>query len=279
MGRYYVVMFALLISHSAVGQNLSTGLRLEGGTSDSCPVLVTGVGKGSPAEQAGIQVGDVVLAMDEIRVTRLSEVPQFPDSKTEVGIQWMRGEKSYSATVRRENSSKILEPYHMKEIKTDMGTGLVVPMDATETEMSDKEKEITDDRFVDTIFPGHFPANEKLYYPGFEVLILKNPSQVVVLGIEDGPASLAGVHWGDTILSVNGIDPRNKSVPELEKIFRSKKPVTMTLRIKRGDTTKSYVFELEQTAQVLRDNHRQLFRGHTVAVGIPDKYLPCLVPR
>jgi hypothetical protein len=48
------------------------------------------------------------------------------------------------------------------------------------------------------------------------VLILKNPAQVVVLGIEDGSASRAGVHWGETILSVNGVDPRNNSVAELE---------------------------------------------------------------
>jgi predicted metalloprotease with PDZ domain len=53
------------------------------------------------------------------------------------------------------------------------------------------------------------------------VLILKNPAQVVVLGIEDGPASRAGVHWGDTILSVNEIDPRNKSVAELEPVFET----------------------------------------------------------
>ena len=90
--------------------------------------------------------------------------------------------------------------------------------------MNGKLKAITQDRFVDRVFPTHYPSNEKLYYPGFEVLILKNPAQVVVLGIEDGPASRAGVHWGDTILSVNGIDPRNKTVAQLEPLFSSQKP-------------------------------------------------------
>jgi C-terminal processing protease CtpA/Prc len=47
------------------------------------------------------------------------------------------------------------------------------------------------------------------------VLILKNPAQVVVPGIEDGPASRAGAHWSDTILSVKGIDPQNKTVAQL----------------------------------------------------------------
>jgi hypothetical protein len=46
---------------------------------------------------------------------------------------------------------------------------------------------MTQDRFLDRVFPTHYPSNEKLYYAGFEVLILKNPAQVVVLGIEDGP--------------------------------------------------------------------------------------------
>jgi C-terminal processing protease CtpA/Prc len=77
-------------------------------------------------------------------------------------------------------------------------------------------KTITQDRIVDRVFPTHYPSDEKVYYAGFELLILKNSAQVVVLGIEDGSASRSGVHWDDTILSVNGVDPRNKSVAELE---------------------------------------------------------------
>ena len=45
-------------------------------------------------------------------------------------------------------------------------------------------------------FPGHYPANEQLYYPGFEVFIWDKGNQVTVGGIEDGPASRAGVRWG-----------------------------------------------------------------------------------
>jgi hypothetical protein len=93
---------------------------------------------------------------------------------------------------------------------------MIVPLDATEVEMNGKLKTITQDRIVDRVFPTHYLSDEKGLLRGFEVLILKNPAQVVVLGIEDGSASRAGVHWGDTILSANGVDPRKNSVAELE---------------------------------------------------------------
>ena len=77
----------------------------------------------------------------------------------------------------------------------DIESGMIVPLDATEAEMRGKIKTLSQDRFVERVFPAHYPTNEKLYYAGFETLILKNPAQVVVLGIEDGPASRAGIHW------------------------------------------------------------------------------------
>jgi C-terminal processing protease CtpA/Prc len=94
------------------------------------------------------------------------------------------------------------------------------------------------------------------------VLILKKPAQVVVLGIEDGPASRAGAHRGDTILSVNGIDSRNKAVAQLEPLFSSQKPGSMTLEIGR-DATKEFTFKLAETAQVLRDNRANFFRANS----------------
>jgi hypothetical protein len=76
-------------------------------------------------------------------------------------------------------------------------------------------------------------------------------------------------------LSVNEVDPRNKSVAELEKLFSSEKPATMTLKIERGGMIKTYLFELAQAAQVLRDNRTQLLHGKPVPLGIPEKYLHC----
>ncbi len=189
-------------------------------------------------------------------------------------LRLKRDETVYTVTVEREILSNALKRYGSKELRM----GMIVPLDATETEMQDKLKIISQDRYADRDFPFHYPANEKLYYGGFEVLTLKNPPQVVVLGIEDGPASRAGVHWGDTILSVNGVDPRGKSVSELERLFSSERPVRMSLKVERGSLIEIYEFELAEAAQVLRNNGMQIYRGDTLPVGIPERYLPCFHP-
>ena len=265
----------LLISCPAVGQDPSsfmTGIGLVGGA-DSCPVFVAYVCKPSPAERAGVKSGDVLIAVDGTRLSTGDEASKLLQSEkpTPVTLTLMRQEKPYVATVSREQRSTLPCNQRDKLLKS----GMAVPLDATEAEMNGKLKAITQDRFVDRVFPTHYPSNEKLYYPGFEVLILKSPAQVVVLGIEDGPASLAGVHWGDTILSVNGIDPRNKSVAELEPLFSSQKPGSMTLKIGRDDATKEFTFQLAEAAQVLRDNQRQLLLGELVPLGLPERYLSC----
>jgi hypothetical protein len=93
------------------------------------------------------------------------------EAETPVSFQMMRGQKPYTATVGREKLSTLLEKSGNKILES----GLIVPLDATETEMKDKTKALTQERFVDRVFPSHYPNNEKLYYAGFEVLTLKNP--------------------------------------------------------------------------------------------------------
>jgi C-terminal processing protease CtpA/Prc len=275
MERFCLRGLALLMAYTASAQVLSPpaiGVALVGGD-DSCPVFVLHVGSGSPAEEAGIKSGDVLVAVDGTSVTTLGDAVKLLHSETEtpVTLKLVRGEKPYTVDVRREKPSTLLEKSGYKILDGHM----VVPLDATETEMKDKMQALTQDRFADRVFPTHYPSNEKLYYPGFEVLILKKPPQVAVLGIEDGPAARAGIHWGDIILSVNEVDPRNKSVAELERLFSSERPTTMTLKIEREGVTKTFVIELAQATQVLRDNQRQLLHGKLVPLGLPDKYLPC----
>lgn len=250
-----------------------TGITLGGGSSDSCPVLVTGIWSGSPADRAGIKSGDALIAVDDKPVKKLDDAVKLLHSEVEVPVtlRLMRGDSAYSKTIDHEKLVSLLEKPHLKLLST----GAIVSPDTTESEMKAKMSSLAVDRFSARVFPTHYPSDEKLYYAGFEVLILKNPTQVVVLGIEDSPASRAGVHWGDTILAVNGVDPKGKSIIELEKLFSSEMPATMVLKIERENVTKTYTFALEQVAAVLRDNKTQLYHGITLPVGVPDKYLKC----
>jgi hypothetical protein len=61
-------------------------------------------------------------------------------------------------TVERVGSSILLANQREKALESGMG----VPLDATEAEMNGKLKAITQDRFVDRVFPTQYPSNEKL---------------------------------------------------------------------------------------------------------------------
>lgn len=276
MKRVFPLVLGLLATCPGSNQShFITGMTMIGGGTNGCPVLIGGVMAGSPAEKAGIKSGDVLVAVNGASIDTADDAAKLVRSESEapVRLQLARDDKPFDLIVGKQDRSLLFEKSGQKII--DVQGGMIVPMDATETEMTGKLRTITPDRFVDRVFPSHYPTNEKLYYAGFELLILNSPAQVVVLGIEDGPASRAGVHWGDTIVSVNGVDPRNKTVKELESLFSSETPVKMNLKIERNGVMKTYVIELAQAAQVLQDNGTRLLEGHPIPAGIPEKYLRC----
>jgi hypothetical protein len=90
----------------------------------------------------------------------------------------MRDGKPYSVTVRRELYTAILKSDGMKALES----GLIAPLDATEAEMGHKMLAIKEERFAERVFSPHYPSDEKLYYPGFEIFVLRDPPQIVVGG-------------------------------------------------------------------------------------------------
>jgi C-terminal processing protease CtpA/Prc len=248
-----------------------TGVSIVG--SKSPCVLIGSVSPKSPAADAGIRTGDRIVAVDGATVTTVQDAAHLmrSESANPVTLQLMRGGKLYSVTVQRELYTAILERNGMKALES----GMIAPLDATETEMSHKMLAIKEERFADRVFPSHYPDDEKLYYPGFEIFVLKDPSQIVVGGIENGPASRAGVHWGDVVVSVNEVDPRNKSVAELKALFSNQKPTSMTLIIDRDGVTKTFSFQQEQATVVMRNNQHQLAQGNLIPLGVPKEHWSC----
>ena len=97
----------------------------------------------------------------------------------------------------------------------------------------------------------------------------------MVGGIEKGPASKAGVHYGDEIVMVNGIDPKGKQTSELERLFSSQTPVTMALVVDRDGEKKKFVFELGKASDIARENHKRFYQGRMIPASIPDAFLHC----
>jgi len=273
--------FAMLCAFSLISgtqqpeRRYSIGVSLTG-SKPPCPVFVMGIRKNSPAAQAGIRLGDRVISVDGNAVKTPQEAAQFitSSSLSPVRLQMAREDQVYSVMVQREEFTTLLRNNGLRML----ANGALVGADATDAEikhflsMTSAVENATD---LSTAFPGHYPANKELYYPGFEVFTWDAGTQVVVGGIEDGPASRAGIRWGDRVIAVNGIDPRKKTVAELESLLSSPKRTSMTLVINRGDLQKTFTIELAQGADILRDNHWQVVNGKLVPLWLPEKYRSC----
>jgi C-terminal processing protease CtpA/Prc len=147
--------------------------------------------------------------------------------------------------------------------------------DATDAEMK-RVATIKEPPASDRVFDHHYPKNVELYYPGFEALVLQDRHEIVVWGMEDeGPAQKAGAHYGDAIISVDGVSPQGKSVPELETLLSSSGPKAMTLVINRDGVTKTFTFDLIKAADLMRRNKKRWYEGKIIPSVIPNAYLHC----
>jgi hypothetical protein len=178
---------------------------------------------------------------------------------------------SYTVTVGRIKASVLNEREGFKQ-GPDGGW---YPRNATEAEMQRVSK-FKETSAIEKVFPvSHYPSNLELYYPGFEIWVWKEPQPMTVGGIEHGPAWNAGVHFGDAIISVNGVNPHGKSVPELEQLFSSLKPAMMMLVIDRDGAIKTFAFELAKASDVAAANHKRMYESKMIPSVGPPAYLHC----
>lgn len=230
-----------------------------------CPILVTTVWSNSPAERAGIRAGDRLLEVDGKNVSGMSspELAKLLRSNQpgQVALELWRTGKEYKVLVEREKLSAILARAGKKR-----AGAYVVPLETSDAEVKRMEAE-EERQIAHRVFPLHYPLNTDLYYGGFEIFIFADPPQVAVGGLEQGPASRAGIHQGDVIVSVNGIDPKGKSPEELETLFSSHQPKDITLVVDRITAIKTIKFHLEKTSEVLKENHNRLVNGKVIPDG------------
>jgi C-terminal processing protease CtpA/Prc len=252
------------------------------GPNTSCPagpVYVKSVTSGTPAADAGIHAGDQVLAVDGEAVKDLRDAAARISSASSgpVVLQLKRNGANLTLSVSRERSDAFLSLSGFRRLDD----GRLVPSYLTDAQaretfqmQSDLEHAIQTGDSVN-VFPGHYPADLSLYYPGFELFAWDHGQNVTVGGVENGPAEQSGVRSDDAIVSVNGIDPRGKSLAELEKLFSSSRPDTMHLVVNRFGEEKQFAFQLARASEVLNASGWRMFEGVKVPLWVPDAYARC----
>jgi C-terminal processing protease CtpA/Prc len=207
----------------------------------------------SLAAAAGITGGDRLLTIDSTDISgqSLARILALLSSEKPGSVTlklWRKG-GTYEVVLERQQLSKVLARQGMKIV----AQGLIVPSDSTEIDIERLSQIMSGEaRLVAHPFPAHVPLNNDLFHGGFALLILRNPDQVVATGVENGPASRAGVRQGDIILSINEVDLRNKTAAQIETLFSGDGPELVRLKIDRGGTIKTVEYRMERVSAILK---------------------------
>jgi serine protease Do len=161
--------------------------------------LVSSVEKGSPADRAGIEPGDVILKMDGKSIVESADLPALvgdakPGSKASLEIVRKGAHKDVEVTLGRMKDVKLAGNANTQAEKGRLGLA-VRPLDADERQQAGVE------------------------------------NGLMVEGVA-GPAARAGIQPGDVILQVNGTPIR--SVEQLRELTQ-KSGKHMAVLVQRED--------------------------------------------
>jgi len=153
-------------------------------------VLVNEVGKGTPAEQAGVKVGDVITSFDGQPVFNRKDL-MYLVSTSDVG-------QHYKVTILRDGKTETLDvsPGDAKSIYASLGQGARNEGHEEEKPAEAPAAKTPADEFGLSLAPVDAELTKKYQYDG-------KPTGLVVTEVkEDSPAAEAGIEPGDRLTKI-----------------------------------------------------------------------------